>query len=382
MKLVYLHTDDFYKNPKLEGFVNNIINLQNSNINYKTYGDLNTNKIWITLKVKKLLSVLKEYDPEEIILYLDSYDTLILEKDLNLVEQKFLDFNCDILFSSEKQIAPLMNRDQSAQQAFFNFFLKGKYLNAGGFIFRNSKLIELLEILDNLEISLVQTDDQYLWQMIYVLTQKINVSIKLDQNNEIFQCLSLFPSEEIGPKFGEDLFYNSESNTYPPILHGQGMDGYRKLIQFSIKSNRYWTDILKTNNELKLKNPFLAVYLESLKTALVDKIISLKIYRDGKVKSKKDIILLDNNQILHLDEFYKNEYYYYFGLNHIFITDKDKNITSLYDISFFQDSLSFKEREIRGIFYWEVHHSRNLWKKDNEDLEDQIPVIDIGPARI
>jgi hypothetical protein len=381
MKLISLHTDNFYKDPKLEGFVNNVINLQNLNINYKLYVGARTNIPYIDLKVSRLLSVLKQYDPEEIILYLDSYDTLVLEKNLDLIEQKFSQFNCDILFASEVKLNP-QPQDENKQQAFFNYFLKDKYLNAGASIFKNSKFIELLEIMNNLDIKSMSNNDQYIWQMMYALTQKINISIKLDENNEIFQCLSSFPSSEVGPIFGEDSFYNPRTNTYPSILHGQGMDGYRKLIQFSIKSNRYWTDVFNNNSELQLKNSYFYTYLESLKSALNDRIITLKIYREGKLKHKKDIILLSNNIILHLDDFHSNEYYYYFGLNHIFICDKDKNITSLYDISSFKKNSLFKEDEIKGYFYWDIHHSSKLWTRDPKDpIQDQTPAIYIGPAR-
>lgn len=383
MKLITLHTNDFYKDYKLDGFANNILNLQANNIQYKAYSHDKSGFVLIDLKISALLSVLKTYDLDEIMCYLDGYDTLILEKDLTKIEKKFLDFNCDILFASEHKLAPEKNFTNLEKKAtFFNYFSVDNCLNSGGIIFKNSKLIEFLEILDALDIKAMEDNDQYLWQMIYVFTQKFNVSIKLDENNEIFQCLSSYKSEEVGPHYGDNLFYNKRTNTYPYILHGQGMDGYRKLMQFSMKSNRYWTDLLNQNENLLLKNNFFSIYLESLKSTLLNKILTLKIYRSGLLKYQKDVILLDNNQILHLDDFHKNEYYYLLGLNHLFILDKERNITSLYDISSYKkNNFSFNTEEISGYFYWDVQHSRKLWLPNENFTPHQIPSIYLGPAR-
>jgi FkbM family methyltransferase len=208
------------KNYKEKDFFlkRNIKNLELNDNNYKFCIDDEDWGGYVPLKIIKLLDILKEYPDDEIIMYIDALDTLVVASDEE-IEEKFLKFNVDVLYSTERGCWP----DGDLRRYFEDKY----FLNSGTIIFKNKKYQEILEVLKILYNERLKFScDQY-YHTVFKVINSIDVKIGLDKNKEIFQCL-----------FGENLnnfekinnrFKNKITNTLPCVFHGNGTDGKEKL---------------------------------------------------------------------------------------------------------------------------------------------------------
>jgi GR25 family glycosyltransferase involved in LPS biosynthesis len=161
-------------------------------------------------KVNLVKAQLEKYDDYDIILFVDGYDVFFAHN-LDEIINRFLSFNCDILFAGEIFCWP----DQSLSPSFVAN-TKYKHLNSGCYIGYTKDLKKIMQ--NNINDS---DDDQLYFHHQYI-NNKLNTTLKIeiDVENYIFQCLS-------GAIYDIDIMDNGQivnvnTNCCPCIVHGNG----------------------------------------------------------------------------------------------------------------------------------------------------------------
>lgn len=167
-------------------------------------------------KINLVKDQLQYYNDNDIILFVDGYDVFFTAQ-IDEIIDRFLGFNCNILFSAELNcwpnvsLAPMFN---------FNTETRYKYLNSGCYIGYVKDLKRLMQ--DNITDS---EDDQLYFQKKYLdnkLDPVIGYKIELDVENYIFQCLA--GAANVVGVLPEGNLVNFETNCCPCIVHGNGGD--------------------------------------------------------------------------------------------------------------------------------------------------------------
>lgn len=183
------------------------------------------------------LNLVKDYvsnlPKDDIVLFVDGYDVFIND-DLKTITERFIGFNCKVLFAGEKNCWP----DKSLEP-FFDGDTAYKYLNSGVYIGYASYICSLIEnYIQNSE------DDQLFLQKKFIV-DKFNATnlYKIDTENYIFQCLA-GAVEDISVKPNKQLV-NKETKCCPCILHGNGGESVKSDFDklFNTIYNRAITDI-------------------------------------------------------------------------------------------------------------------------------------------
>ena len=158
-------------------------------------------------KINLLLKYLNTLESQDVVLFVDGYDVIIHDS-LATVYDRFLGFDCDVLFASELNIWP----DESIADAFPQPESGYRFLNSGCFIGYVDALRSIVEEVDP------RSDDQLYYQMAFLgCTDYV---CKLDHEQYIFSCLSGL-SDYIHIRPNGQLF-NSETRCCSSILHGNG----------------------------------------------------------------------------------------------------------------------------------------------------------------
>ena len=179
-------------------------------------------------KVNLIRQELNYYDDNDIIMFLDGYDTFIHSTEEEILERYF-SFRKEVIFSAEKTCWP----DSSIAE---NFPETGgyKYLNSGTFIGTVSTLRNIFS--DPIED---YADDQLYCQYKYL---KDTLDIGLDYESYIFLCMS---GLEQSCLYNENTNYivNAETNCTSLIAHGNGgaytKDAFDSLYRSINKYNIY-----------------------------------------------------------------------------------------------------------------------------------------------
>lgn len=158
-------------------------------------------------KINLVNQYLKDLDPTDLVMFVDGYD-VVVHDDLRTIHDRFLDFDCDILFAAEKNIWP----DKTIADAFPEPEEGYRFLNSGCFIGYVDALRSIIEEVDP------RSDDQLYYQMAFLGCT--NYICKLDHEQYIFSCISGL-SDYIQIRSNGQLF-NSETRCCPCILHGNG----------------------------------------------------------------------------------------------------------------------------------------------------------------
>lgn len=161
-------------------------------------------------KINLVKNFLTTVDDGDNVLFVDGYDVLIND-DLPTVLQRFLGFECDILFAAEKTCWP----DKSLEEYFPSQGTEYRFLNSGLYIGKAKALKQLFaDPIPN------RDDDQLYMQQRYLKQEELGVSCKLDVENYLFQCIAKAASE-VGVKENKQLI-NTSTRCCPCILHGNG----------------------------------------------------------------------------------------------------------------------------------------------------------------
>jgi hypothetical protein len=220
--ITIFQADKNYKNHRDYDILSrNLDKLEKNGNNYFFHIDTDEWISYIDLKINKLLTVLKNYDDDVIIMYIDALDTSVEATDKE-IEEKFLAFDTDVLYSSEKGVWP--NPD------FAKFFPDNFFLNSGTIIFKNIKYQKILEIISTIQKGRLTYDcDQYYHSM-FALISLSNIKISIDKSNQIFQCL--VSEDENNFEIVDNRLKNKNTNTFPCVFHGNGTDGRKNIRKF------------------------------------------------------------------------------------------------------------------------------------------------------
>lgn len=171
-------------------------------------------------KVNLLKNHIQNIPDEDLILFLDGYDTCIFDSIRSIIE-RYLSFKKEIVFAAEKLCWP----DTSLAPEFETPENGYKYLNSGSFIGTNKELKALLEpsIQDH-------EDDQYFYQKQF-LSGEYNAC--LDHEGYIFTCLSGIEDKII---FRGRQLINTETQCSSSILHGNGGQSSKKQFEALCKN--------------------------------------------------------------------------------------------------------------------------------------------------
>lgn len=182
MKVVCIVTDE--NNPGFTKWLQPSCSYQNLALTPIIYrGPYRSHK----LKDMLLLEYIKRNPKNEIILFTDAFDTVLLSNESEILE-KFYKFNSPLVFSAEANCWPDVDLAQQYPTSVQDFQLK--YLNSGGFIGESTYIKDLIEryyansTIDHLKY---QWSNQYIWNQIYSFEHEV---VKLDHEGDIFYTLS------------------------------------------------------------------------------------------------------------------------------------------------------------------------------------------------
>lgn len=159
------------------------------------------------IKINLLKKELYKHKDDDVILFVDGYDVL-LNDSLDNIVQTYLSFHSRVVFAAEKNCWPNAN----IKDSFVSTEHGNNYLNSGCYIGTAGELKKILA--DEIQNS---EDDQLYFQQKYLSSQ---FDITLDTHTKLFQCVA---RDEDVISVNDDLkIYNSETNNFPKILHGNG----------------------------------------------------------------------------------------------------------------------------------------------------------------
>ena len=163
------------------------------------YGQLPLPGSLFEFKIKELHRILGNYDDNETILYVDSFDVYPLSGP-DEVYQKYKSFDTDLVFSYETNCWPnLLNIDR--------FYVKKDYINTGVFIGTNAKLRKVMDYI--MAFDTIQFyDDQHAWSLVTRLMRE-NIKVEIDLKSNITLCLNQIDISE--------YYFDSENLAYRKI---------------------------------------------------------------------------------------------------------------------------------------------------------------------
>ena len=163
------------------------------------------------------VSLLKDYlytlPVDDVVLFTDAYDVFYAD-DLETITERYLGFDCKVLFSAEQYCWP----DANIENKFPESPTKYKFLNSGTFIGRVGELKRMLSTnwITN------DADDQLYYQKLFISGE---FDIKLDYEGYIFQ------THEANTTNLNGQLYNPVTDCCSCIYHGNGGDLTKKKFE-------------------------------------------------------------------------------------------------------------------------------------------------------
>ncbi len=167
------------------------------------------------IKVIEFRKFLDTVDCNEIVMFTDGWDVIVIQ-DMNIVYNKFISLDTDILFSAEYFCWPYPEL-KDTYPCFSNSVYK--YLNSGTYMGYASALKKLIDQ-DIMNVDYL-TDDQGFYTKLFLKNYQ-TCKITLDTECLIFQCMAGRVNDIVLDNY---KVYNKETNTYPAIFHGNGHYG-------------------------------------------------------------------------------------------------------------------------------------------------------------
>jgi hypothetical protein len=157
-------------------------------------------------KINLMKTYLETLDEEDIVMFIDGYDTFICSSKEDILE-RYLSFDCDIVFSAEVSCWP----DKTLEDLHPESHTKFKYLNSGTYIGKVKALKNMFSTpIKNSE------DDQLYCQKEFL---KNIHNIKLDTESYIFFCLG---GAEQDVEYRSSYIINTSTNCSTCVVHGNG----------------------------------------------------------------------------------------------------------------------------------------------------------------
>jgi len=188
----------------------------------KQYNDPIIGSAKFGMKLRYLLEYLKKREANDIILFTDAWDVLIID-DCSKILKTYKSFKKDIVFGGEKGfcLPDFWNYFQ------YDFTKPFPFLNSGILIGKVGTIKNLLEKYTekNIEDSV---DDQVLWRKIYLENKD---KIAIDFNAKLILNTSLTSKNDY--IFKNNIFKYKETNTQPSIIHAQGPEilGFKDYLE-------------------------------------------------------------------------------------------------------------------------------------------------------
>lgn len=161
--------------------------------------------------------------PTKYIIFTDCWDLVFADKPEEIIE-KYKDFNCDLVFSGERNCFPADLKDEYDKLPFTSSF---KYLNSGFIVGETDALLTTLEAMKVEEIPNdywddnkghnVHFNDQFEYQKIFIQQP---VLMKLDYAQALSQTMHDVNAEDIDLT-GEKI-RNTETGSHPSTIHFNG----------------------------------------------------------------------------------------------------------------------------------------------------------------
>lgn len=183
-------------------------------------------------KIINLCEHIKKLPSNDIVCFIDSYDSFINESNKQVILDKFLDYDCELLFGAELNCFP-DNKDIKKEIDEIPCLTKYRYINSGGYIgyVDAIKLFFYWKSDDEIkDICEKGTDQLYFTK--YFLEFKDTRKIKLDYKQAIFQNMYKVPWNDVRIK--NRHFYNYKLDTYPCFVHFSGSSDITKYSKRSI----------------------------------------------------------------------------------------------------------------------------------------------------
>ena len=165
------------------------------------------------MKVNLLRDYLKTLPDNDVVLFTDAYDVFYADN-LETITERYLGFNCKVLFSAEQYCWP----DADLEHVFPNAPTKYRFLNSGTFI---GEVGELKRMLDTDSVD-DDGDDQLYYQKLFLSNE---FDIQLDYEGYIFQ------THEANTTLLDGQLFNPVTNCCPCIYHGNGGDLTKKKFE-------------------------------------------------------------------------------------------------------------------------------------------------------
>ncbi len=181
-------------------------------------------------KVEIVKEYLKGLPDDDLVLFMDGYDTVLADHP-DVVVERFLGFNVDILFSAEESCWPL------AEDEFFMSQWKDegtpyKYLNSGVYMGRAKAISDFLEM----ESTDSRGDDQLYMQTRFLTatTSEFPYKVALDSEAYIFQ------SHDPQVKVVNGQLWNPRTQCCGCIYHGNGGSEAKEFFSYMLSELGVW----------------------------------------------------------------------------------------------------------------------------------------------
>ena len=213
--------DRLVKSAKVHGFTPSVLGMHENKIRGHSKEVIGFGDGQFGFKLQYLLEFCKKRNPNDIVLYTDAWDVVIVN-DCDVVLKTYKSFKKDIVIGAEKLCMPHP----------WNFYKYNwytdvfPYLNSGVIIGKVSTLIKLIEkYWDKSE----NIDDQVLWQKIYL---KNRDKIVLDSSAKLILNTTITNKKYYSYK--DNIFTYKETDTQPSMIHVPGNKKYGSKSYFEL----------------------------------------------------------------------------------------------------------------------------------------------------
>lgn len=182
------------------------------------------------LRTFKRILASDDIDPEDVVVFVDAYDVLCYAP-ADEIMRKYDAMKCDLVLSGELNCFPATLADAYAMLHPIEPASRTRYtyVNSGGIVGTKAALLDMLnwktpDVQAQMSTSENGTDQHYVSRY-YLENKHRRFTVKLDTEQEIFQCM--FQVELTECSFRQGRFHNDVLGTQPCFVHFNGFCLYK-----------------------------------------------------------------------------------------------------------------------------------------------------------